>query len=1123
MTAPSVEPRRNIQSLGRRFSYALIGVVTVVLLGFAVVAGFVSSARVSTELERRADHALQLAAISLPITLRKGDILVVDDIAKAIMRDDAIAFMMVREQNIVIFREARKEFENRDLEYFKNSPQFIVKQKQLYYSDIKTKDQYVGSTTLVVSRRNIKDEVVKNVLGIFALTVSIIVAIALTSIFITRRYISGPLSKLQQSAALIASGDLNAPVDKSGRDEIGSLAQDLDAMRESIKEATENLEKKVDARTRDLAESLEQQTATSDILRAISRSPRDLQPVFDIIAESAARLCGAAFCVVNKFDSGLLHIVGQFGLEGPALEAYQGAFPMAPKRDSAAGRAILSGRVAHIPDIEADPDYRYADLAHVVTYRSIVAVPIIHDGSAIGTITASRAVAEPFPEKQLELLAVFAEQAVIAIETARLFQELQARTQQLTQSVDELKALGEISQALSTTLDLETVLATIVARAVELSKADAGTIYEFNESEEVFVPRANFGMSEELVEALRESRIRMNEGTVGKAGARRAAFQIPDIEEDPTYRLRNLHKRAGFRALLAVPLFHEERIIGGLVVRKKIPGEYPQEIVALLQTFAAQSALAMQNARLFQEVQEKSQQLEIASQHKSQFVANMSHELRTPLNAIIGYSEMMEEEAQELGQEGFLPDLRNINAAGKHLLELINEILDLSKIEAGKMDLFLETFDVPTLIHEVEATVQPLVEKKANSLQVNCAPAVGSMHADLTKVRQVLFNLLSNASKFTEHGTITLEVVVEAVNDHPWIRFRVSDSGIGMTPEQMEKLFKTFSQADASTTREFGGTGLGLAISRLFCQMMGGDVTVESTYGEGSSFTVRLPIEVVEAKPLLPPSADQLPQRSVPVPEDAPTVLVIDDDPAVRDLMERFLNKEGLRMVAASDGKEGLRLAKTLLPDAITLDVLMPIMDGWDVLAALKADNALADIPVIMITITDEKHVGYSLGATDYLTKPVDWKRLTVVMQKYHRPGATARVLIVEDDVRTRKMMRARLEKQGSAVIEAENGRVALDRMAESTPDLILLDLMMPEMDGFEFLDHVHAHADWRAIPTIVVTAKDITDADRARLSGYVEGILRKGAYKANDLLREIQKLVKARIESQREEKMETT
>jgi len=871
----------------------------------------------------------------------------------------------------------------------------------------------------------------------------------------------------------------------------------------------------LEARNRDLTEALEQQTATSEVLEVISGAQTDVQPVFDMIADSAVRLCHGQFCAVTRFDGELLHLAGSSGLTGTELQVYRDTYPRPPGKGSAMSRALQSGSIAHIPDVEAEPGYDQSVLksAQTAKLRSVISVPMLHDDRPIGTITVARSIAGAFPDAQIELLKTFAGQALIAIENAELFQELQARTGELARSVHDLQGLAEVSQAIGANLDLEIVLATIVTHAVELTKTDAGTIYEFDEAEQVFLPCINHGISAEVIDSLRKSRQRVGDKSgIGQSAAIRKPFQIPDLMNAPDYPMAAVQK-AGFRALIAVPLLREERIIGGLVVRRKTPGEFPRETLDLLQTFAAQSALAIQNARLFKEIQETSRELEVASRHKSQFVANMSHELRTPLNAIIGYSEMLQEEAEDLGQEEFLPDLRNIHVAGKHLLSLINDILDLSKIEAGKMELFLEHFDVATMVRDTVATIQPLVEQNANKLRLDCRDDESAMHADLTKVRQALFNLLSNACKFTDQGTITLTVSEESINANPWIRFRVSDTGIGMTPEQMDKLFQAFSQADASTTREYGGTGLGLAISRKFCQMMGGDITVESVFGEGSTFTIRLPAEVHELKATPPPREEEMPARATPVPEGALTVLVIDDDPAVRDLMQRFLSKEGLRVVAAADGEEGLRLAKELRPDAITLDVLMPGMDGWSVLTALKADPALTDIPVIMVTIVDEKQAGYALGVADYLTKPIDWKRLTAILQNHRSADATPRVLVVEDDGRTRKMLRTRLEKQGWTVIESENGRVALECMAEGLPDLILLDLMMPEMDGFQFVDQIRTREDWRSVPIIVITAKDLDEEDRQRLNGYVEGILQKGAYKPEELLREVRDAVQARAQ----------
>ncbi|HET7854558.1 MAG TPA: response regulator [Candidatus Methylomirabilis sp.] len=779
MERPSVLLRLpKSQSIGRRFSYALIGVVTLMLCGFAAVAIFINTARINTELEGRLDNAVNLAQISLPTPLWSLDTESVNGFVEALFLDKAIVYAELLWQQVPVTEKIRKGFEGKRFDFFEHSPQFLVKTANISYQG-----NNVGVIRLAMSRETVRQELILNIAGIIALTILVIVAISVTSVAITRRYIARPLQKLQQSAASIAKGDFEAAIDAPSRDEIGLLAGDLNVMRGSMRE---------------------------------------------------------------------------------------------------------------------------------------------------------------------------------------------------------------------------------------------------------------------LVGALRQSNEKLEEYS------------------------RTLEQRV------------EER------------------------------TAALAHAML--EAQEARAAAEEANQAKSAFLANMSHELRTPLNAIIGYSEMLQEDAKDLRQAGLIPDLEKIHGAGRHLLELINQILDLSKIEAGKMDLFLETFDLAPMIGEVVTTIEPLVQKNGNTLQVHCPAEIGSLRADLTKVRQTLFNLLSNACKFTQRGTITLEVDREAGN---WLTFRVADSGIGMTPDQMSKLFEAFTQADASTTRRYGGTGLGLAISRKFCQLMGGDILVESDVGRGSTFIVRLPAIVGEPRAVPVSGEEELPRAPALVPEGAPLVLVIDDDATVRDLMQRFLTREGFRMVPVKDGKEGLRLARELRPAVITLDVLMPGMDGWAVLTSLKADPATADIPVIMLTIVDDKNMGYALGAMDYLTKPIAWERLAAILERYRCAHPPCPVLVVEDHAETREVLRRFLEREGWAVAEAANGREALQRVATHQPELIVLDLMMPEMDGFAFIEVLRQNAAWRAIPIVVVTAKDLTPDDHRRLNGRVEQILQKGAYGREELLREIRDLVAACVRRQ--------
>jgi CheY-like chemotaxis protein len=510
-----------------------------------------------------------------------------------------------------------------------------------------------------------------------------------------------------------------------------------------------------------------------------------------------------------------------------------------------------------------------------------------------------------------------------------------------------------------------------------------------------------------------------------------------------------------------------------------------------------------------------------AQDTKNLFLA-MSHELRTPLNVILGYSELLQEEAMERKIPGeFIADLEKINTAGKHLLGLINDIFDWSKIEAGKMELFLESFDLAEMIEEVASSIRPMVKKNANTLHVQRAPDLGLMHADQIKVRRALMNLLSNAVKFTHKGDIALEVRRQIDDVGEWIVFCVADTGVGLSSDGIAKLFKDFTPSEGLAKRKSGATGLGLALTRRFCEMMGGEVTVRSGLGEGSVFTIKLPAVVSETRletavkkagaeivvaPLIERGMESIESMSTTV----STVLLIHDDRMQRDLIRRFLIKDGFCVRAAENGEKGLRLARQLPPAAIILDVMMADMDGWSVLLALKSDPDLRDIPVIMMTMVSELESGFTLGAADIATKPVDRARLSQILKKYACSHPPCSVLLVEDNPATREVTRAMLEKEGWTVREAENGSVALACMERERPNLILLDLMMPEMDGFEFAIRVRRNLEWRLIPIVVLTARDLSGEERRRLNGCVETVLQQAGDSCETMLRQLSELLYA-------------
>ncbi|HEX6068981.1 MAG TPA: response regulator, partial [Longimicrobiaceae bacterium] len=523
------------------------------------------------------------------------------------------------------------------------------------------------------------------------------------------------------------------------------------------------------------------------------------------------------------------------------------------------------------------------------------------------------------------------------------------------------------------------------------------------------------------------------------------------------------------------------------------------ELGALAASFNAMAERLLQRSVELEErtseLQEAMEAAEVANRAKSQFLANTSHELRTPLNAIIGYSEMLIEEAEDRGERGFVPDLEKIRASGRHLLHLINDVLDLSKVEAGHMEVASEPVDLDELVRGVANTVRPLVEQRLNRLELCCPPRLGRVETDGVKLRQILRNLLSNAAKFTENGAVTFEAELEREGERGRLRLRVADTGVGMKQAQLAGLFQPFMHGDSVMPRESGGTGLGLTITERFVNLMGGTLSVESEPGVGTTFLVVLPVR------LLPPEAAAAAPVNGALPRaearrggrgsgGASTILVIDDDVDAREMVRRILAQEGYHVVTAASGEEGLRLAREIRPDVVTLDVIMPGPDGWAVLTAFKNSPILGSIPVVMLTVLEHRNVAYTLGASEFLTKPVDRDELLEAIRRQLQERQDT-VLVVEDDPDTRARLRKGLTRGGLVVLEAENGGVALDRLRDRTPGLILLDLLMPHLDGFQFIERLAGEVRWHSIPVIVLTAKDITEEDRARLRGRVVKVLR--------------------------------
>jgi signal transduction histidine kinase len=674
----------------------------------------------------------------------------------------------------------------------------------------------------------------------------LIVAV-IAGLLLARRMV-GPIRALQVGAARLGAGDLGGRIAIKTGDELETLADEFNRMAGALQESYAGLERKVVGRTAELSEALEQQTATAGVLRVISSSPGNLAPVFETILKNATRICDAKFALLHLYKDDAFHTVAQFNVPRPFAEYLAAAGSRSPQPGTGLARLVETCRTVQIDDITLGPAYRDgvpyvragADLGG---FRTFAVVPMLKEKILIGAIALYRQEVQPFSAKQIELVETFADQAVIAIENVRLFTELSDRTAELNQSVEELKALGEVSRAVTSTLDLQTVLDTIAARAVPLSDADAGALYTFDGTQDVLRIQASHQIDDALLAAIRAVPVRLGEGISGLAAAKRQAMQIADLDAEPGYTFREEMRRPGYRAFLAVPMLREDALIGTLTVFRKAPGAFPDETVRLLQTLANQSVLAIQNARLFHELGEKSRQLEVASRHKSEFLANMSHELRTPLNAVLGYTELMVD-----GIYGELPEkatavLERVQSNGRHLLGLINDVLDLSKIEAGQLKLAPVDYSMREVVHTVVSATESLAAEKQLALVVAVPTDLPVGHGDERRIAQVLLNLVGNAIKFTETGEIKVRASVADDN----FTVSVSDTGPGIERADQLRIFEEFQQVDTSSTRKKGGTGLGLSISQRIVELHGGRIWVESTPGRGSTFSFTLPVRVAHA------------------------------------------------------------------------------------------------------------------------------------------------------------------------------------------------------------------------------------------------------------------------------------
>ncbi|MFQ6172932.1 response regulator [Oryzobacter sp. R7] len=836
-----------------------------------------------------------------------------------------------------------------------------------------------------------------------------------------------------------------------------------------------------------LSEAQEQLAASNEVLSVLARASSSEEQVFQAVVDNARRLCDADVAQINLAEGGSYRLVSHTG-HHPEFVAFARDHPVPGNRATLIGRVGLDRRTQQIADVLADPDYHLPEFQRIGRYRSIIGAPMVVDDEVVGVLSVWRTEVRPFDDDVAALLTTFAAQAALAVRTVQLFSALEVQRAGLARKVEEMQALAEIGDAISEiNLDHDEVLTTIVENAVSLAGADGGSLMDYDEETRLFRVRAAWGTQPAVLERLQQVRIHVDETFVGRAALAGTPLQLPDLTEvgrDP--HLEILHA-AGWRSLVAIPLARSDRIVGILVVRRLTTGTFSDETCSMLLAFASQSAVALTNLRLYQQLDQQRRELEESSRHKSEFLASMSHELRTPLNAVIGFSEvLLEQMFGELNdkQAEYVHDIRD---AGKHLLDLLNDVLDLSKVEAGRMELEVRTFAPADAVHGVLALLRERAEREGIRLVGDLSAAPRVMRADELRLKQVLLNLVGNAVKFTPAGG---SVTVTVRRDGTAVVIGVTDTGVGVAEDDRERIFDSFQQGSRSTS-QVEGTGLGLTLTRRIVELHGGEVRLRSEVGVGSTFEVVFPDQPEDDEPL--------PTRLEEVLDDPrPTVVVIEDDPSSSELVQLHLGAAGLRPVAVPSGEEGLEAVRALRPTAVVLDIHLPGMDGWDVLAEIKADPALAATPVVVVSVLPERGRGFALGAADYLVKPVRREELLGAVWRAVSDGPDHRddhrsIVVVDDDPAALELIRATLEPHGWTVTTTQSGAEALEVVREAVPSVVLVDLLMPGVDGFTVVDMLRADPEHAATPVVVLTSKALTARDRERLQGRIEFVASKG------------------------------